>query len=187
MKQIILVILSFLLVTTLLLTKAAYAQESTPGPIEYSEKVLDEEAEAATLYKRTVDWSENHFTYTPKATLQADAAKGEVRMTGTVKIKTISTSGQIQERPVVFEFSFHTVPTGGYEYNVGFFRVILDTKKPDETIPVEEYITQLATDKNNARTHNDRRVMAQSNSLASEIAMSFRSYMNSRPAPGAVE
>ncbi|HEX8428366.1 hypothetical protein [Hymenobacter sp.] len=180
--------LSFLLIGLLLFTKAAYAQDSAPdGPIQYSEKVLDDEAEASVLYKRTVDWSENHFAYTPKATLKADAGKGEVKMTGTVKVKTTSTSGQIQEHPVVFEFNFHALPTGGYDYSVSFFRVILDTRKPDETVAVEEYVTQLAMDKNNARTHNDRRITAQVNSLASEIAMSFRSYMNSRPAPGAVE
>ena len=34
---------------------------------------------------------------------------------------------------------------------------------------------------------NDRRITAQANSMASEIAMSFRSYMNSRPAPGGIE
>lgn len=181
-------LLHFLLVGLLLFTKAAHAQESASGgPIQYSEKVLDDEAEAMVLYKRTVDWSENHFSYTPKATLKADAAKGEVRMNGTVKIKTASTSGQTQEHPVVFEFNFHALPTGGYDYSVGFMRVILDTRKPDEMVSVEEYVTQLAMDKNNERTHNDRRVTAQANSLVSEIAMSFRSYMNSRPAPGAVE
>lgn len=181
-------LLSFLLVGVLLFSKAAYAQESSSGgPIQYTEKVLDDEAETTVLYKRTVDWSENHFGYTPKATLKADAGKGEVRMTGTVKIKTTSTSGQTQEHPVIFEFNFHALPTGGYEYSVGFFRVVLDTRKPDEMVSVEEYVTQLAMDKNNERTHNDRRVTAQSNSLASEIAMSFRSYMNSRPASGAVE
>lgn len=181
------ILLSFLLASLLFFTKTTCAQEAPSGPIEYREKVLDDEAEAATLYKRAVDWGENHFAYTPKATLRADAEKGEVRMTGTVKVKTTSTSGQTQEHPVLFEFNFRAVPTGGYEYSVGVFRVILDTKKPDEMVPVEEYVTRLALDKSNARTHNDRRVMAQSNSLASEIAMSFRSYMNSRPAPGAVE
>lgn len=183
-----LTILSILFITLLLFTKAVRAQDSASvGPIQYSEKVLDDDAEPAVLYKRAVDWSENHFAYTPKATLRADATKGELRMTGTVKIKTATNTGQMQEHPVLFEFNFHTLPDGGYDYSVGFFRVILDTRKPDEMLPVEEYVTQLAMDKNNTRTHNERRVTAQANSLASEIAMSFRSYMNSRPAPGAIE
>ncbi|UOG74596.1 hypothetical protein MTX78_21070 [Hymenobacter tibetensis] len=181
-------LLTFLLIGVLLFSKAAYAQDSASGgPIQYNEKVLDDEAEASVLYKRAIEWSESHFAYTPKATLKADAIKGELRMTGTVKIKTATTSGQVQEHPVLFEFNFHALPDGGYDYSVGFFRVILDTRKPDETVPVEEYITQLGMDRNNSRTHNDRRVTAQSSSLVSEIAMSFRSYMNSRPAPGAIE
>ncbi|MBO0356885.1 DUF4468 domain-containing protein [Hymenobacter sp. BT186] len=167
-------------------TPAAYAQDFVAAPIEYSERVPDENAEASVLYQRTLDWTENRFTYKPKEVIRTDATKGEIRVSGTVKVKTASNSGQMQERPVVFEFVFRTLPTG-YEYSVGYFRVIPDAKNPTTTVPFEEFVSQLAKERNNERTHNDRRVTAQATSLASEIAMSFRSYMNSRPAAGAIE
>jgi hypothetical protein len=175
-----------LIVGLLALAPAVYGQSVLPSTIEYSERVPDEEGEASVLYRRTLDWSENHFSYTPKAMIKTDAAKGEIRVSGMVKVKTASPSGQLQERPVRFEFSFRTLPSG-YEYNVGYFRVVPDAKKPDETVPFEEFVSQLAQERTNDRTHNDRRVSAQATSLASEIAMAYRSYMNSRPAAGAIE
>lgn len=175
-----------LLVGTLTFTSAAYAQDFVAAPIEYSERVPDENAEASTLYQRTLDWTENRFTYKPKQVIRTDAAKGEIRVSGTVKVKTASPSGQLQERPVLFEFVFRTLPTG-YEYSVGYFRVIPNSKEPDTTLPFEEFVAQLAKERTNDRTHNDRRVTAQATSLASEIAMSYRSYMNSRPAAGGIE
>ena len=170
----------------LALTSTAYAQDFVATPIEYSERVPDENVEASVLYQRTLDWTENRFTYKPKEVIRTDAAKGEIRVSGTVKVKTASNSGQMQERPVLFEFVFRTLPMG-YEYSVGYFRVIPDSKNPSTTVPFEEFVAQLAQERHNERTHNDRRVTAQATSLASEIAMSFRSYMNSRPAAGAIE
>lgn len=167
-------------------TSAAYAQDLAVAPIEYSERVPDENAEASVLYQRTLDWTENRFTYKPKQIVRTDAVKGEIRVSGTVKVKTASASGQMQERPVLFEFVFRALPTG-YEYSVGYFRVIPDIKTPSATVPFEEFVSQLAQERHNDRTHNDRRVTAQATSLASEIAMSFRSYMNSRPATGGIE
>lgn len=167
-------------------TSTAYAQDFLATPIEYAERVPDENAEASVLYQRTLDWTENRFAYKPKQVVRTDAAKGEIRVSGTVKVKTATTSGQTKERPVIFEFVFRTLPTG-YEYSVGYFRVALDSKDPSTTVPFEEFVTQLAQERQNDRTHNDRRVTAQATSLASEIAMSFRSYMNSRPAAGGIE
>jgi len=179
------ILLGFLVTGFLTVTSAAQAQETLPAPIQYSERVSDDDPEADELYRRTLDWTDKHFAYSPKTVIRTDASKGEIRVNGTLKVKTASNSGQLQERPVQFEFSFRTLPTG-YEYNVGYFRVSPDSKKPEETIPFEEFVSQLAMERNNDRTHNDRRVTAQANSLASEIALSFRSYMNSRPAAGAV-
>jgi len=162
------------------------AQAQTTGPVGYSERVPEEGVSKSVLYRRAYDWVENHFIYAPKTVIQTDTIKGEVRIEGTGKVKTASPSGKLQELPVRFEFVFHTLPTG-YDYSVGSFRLISDPSKPDETIGFDEFVAQLATERSNARTHNDRRVTAQATSLASEVALSFRSYMNSRPAEGAVE
>lgn len=175
-----------LLVAGLLsLASAAYAQDFVATPIEYSERVPDEATEADVLYRRTLEWTESRFPYKPKQVIRTDPEKGEIRVSGTMKVKTTSTSGQLQEWPVLFEFYFRTLPTG-YEYNVGYFRVTSNPKKPEETVPFEEFVTQLAMERTNVRTHNDRRVTAQATSLASEVAMSFRSYLNSLPAAGAI-
>ena len=101
------------------------------------------------------------------------------------KVKTAAPPGQL-ERHVRFEFAFRTSPTG-YDYSVGSFKFIADPGKPDEVTDFDVFVAQLAIERSNARTHNDRRVTAQATSLASEMALSFRSYMNSRPAEGAVE
>ncbi|UOQ72806.1 hypothetical protein [Hymenobacter cellulosilyticus] len=47
---------------------------------------------------------------------------------------------------------------------------------------LSDYITRLAAEKSNGKTFNDRRVTAQANNIASEAAMSFRSFMNTMPA-----
>ncbi|WBO83733.1 DUF4468 domain-containing protein [Hymenobacter yonginensis] len=173
----------FLLGGLLAASQAVHAQD---GQIGYSERVPDDSSDKAALYKRATEWVENHFTYAPKSITRADAAKGEVRVEGTASVKTATPSGQMKERPVRFEFIFHALPTG-YDYSVGGFQLVPDASKPAETVNFDEFVAQLATERTNDRTHNDRRVTAQATSLASEIAMAFRSFMNSRPAEGGVE
>jgi hypothetical protein len=160
--------------------------QAQDGIVGYSERVPDDVSDKAVLYRRATEWVENHFAYVPKTIMRADAAKGEVRVEGTANVKTATASGQLKERPVRFEFVFHTLATG-YDYSVGGFLLVPDASKPNETVHFDEFVAQLAVERSNARTHNDRRVTAQATSLASEIAMSFRSFMNSRPAEGAVE
>ncbi|WBA40778.1 DUF4468 domain-containing protein [Hymenobacter canadensis] len=176
-------VLMFLLGGLLAMSQAAQAQD---GQVGYSERVPDDSSDKVVLYKRATDWVENHFTYVPKAITRTDTAKGEMRVEGTAMVKTTTPSGQLKERPVRFEFVFHALPTG-YDYSVGGFQVVPDASKPNDTVNFDEFVAQLATERTNDRTHNDRRVTAQATSLASEIAMSFRSFMNSRPAEGAVE
>lgn len=154
--------------------------------VEYREQVAETDADPKAVYHRALDWTEHHFKYAPKTAFRADPAKGEVRVTGASKVKTVTPSGQAQERAVQFDFTFRAVPTG-YEYLVGNFHYAPDPAKPDETFTFDEYVAQLVAERTNARTRNDRRITAQTSSLASEVALSFRSYMNSRPAAGAVE
>ena len=180
MKKLVLI---FLLGGLLGVSQTAQAQD---GQVGYSERVPDDTADKEALYKRATEWVENNFAYAPKSITRADAGKGEVRVEGTAKVKTTTPSGQLKERPVRFEFIFHALPTG-YDYSVGGFQLVPDASKPAETVNFDEFVAQLATERGNDRTHNDRRVTAQATSLASEIAMSFRSFMNSRPAEGAVE
>ena len=130
------ILLGFLLSGLLTFAPAVYAQEFIPATVEFREKVQDEELAAGLLHHRALDWTDTHFTYLPKTTIRTDAAKGEIRVSGTMKVKTASPSGQMQEHPVLFEFFFHTLPVG-YEYSVGYFRVVPDAKKPDETVPFE--------------------------------------------------
>ena len=179
------VVLSFVIGGILSLGLPAQAQD-TAMPVSYTERVADEEPDQTVLFRRASDWVENHFSYSSKKVISTNAVKGELRAEGTVKVKTATTSGQLQELPVRFEFVFHTLASG-YDYSVGQLRIASDPKKPEETVPFEEFVAQLAADRTNARTHNDRRITAQASSLTSEIAMSFRSYMNSRPAAGAIE
>ena len=176
-------VLALLVIGCLSAGHGAQAQDGTVG---YSERVPDDAADKSVLYRRATDWVENHFAYVPKTIVRADAAKGEMRVEGTANVKTATVSGQLKERQVRFEFVFHTLATG-YDYSVGGFQLVLDPSKPNETMHFDEFVAQLAAERSNDRTHNDRRVTAQASSLASEIAMSFRSFMNSRPAEGAVE
>lgn len=179
------IIRGLLVAGLLALTPAVHAQDFVVAPVEYSERVSEESTEATVLYQHTLEWTETRFVYKPKEVIRTDSDKGEIRVSGTMKVKMASTSGQLQEQPVLFEFIFRTLPAG-YEYSVGYFRVVPNAKHPEETVPFEEFVTKLSMDRTNARTHNDRRVTAQATSLASEVALSFRSYMNSRPAAGGI-
>ncbi|SHL60609.1 DUF4468 domain-containing protein [Hymenobacter psychrotolerans] len=179
------VVLGFLIGAGLSVAIPAQAQD-TGTPVSYTERVPEEDSEQEVLFRRAADWVENHFTYAPKKVISSDAAKGELRAEGTVQVKLTSTSGKQQEQPVRFEFIFHTLASG-YDYSVGQLRVVPDGKKPEESVPFDAYVAQLAADRTNTRTRNDRRITAQATSLVSEISISFRSYMNSRPAAGAIE
>lgn len=159
---------------------AAQAQDGTT--VSYSENVPAEEVGKDVLYQRALDWTQNHFAYGPKTGAKADAATGLVRVTGTGKVKPVATNGKEQEQIIRFEFVFRATDKG-YEYSVGSFRLVpTDPKKPEEAIMLSDYIAQLAASKGNSKTFNDRRVTAQANALASEAAMSFRSFMNTMPA-----
>ncbi|RYU78084.1 DUF4468 domain-containing protein [Hymenobacter persicinus] len=163
----------------LMVAPAAYAQES--ARIEYSEQVPSEDQGRDALYRRALDWTENHFAYGPKTDLKADASAGTVRVVGTGKVKPVTPAGKEVEQVVRFTFTFRATDSG-YDYSVGAFQWVPDPKKPAELVPLADYLTQLGAEKASARTFNERRVAAQANALASEAAMSFRSYMNSIPA-----
>jgi len=161
-----------------------YAQTAAnPAPIEYSEQVPAEGADQHLLYQWAVEWSENHFKYTPKLDVQADQKAGTLRLWGSGKVKTATVAEKTSDVPVQFEFLFHLTGSG-YEYSVGNFRVILNARQPGTTLPLDDYAAKLVTERNNERTKNDRRVRAQANSLANEVALSFRSFMNNKEAQG---
>ncbi|SHJ66636.1 protein of unknown function [Hymenobacter daecheongensis DSM 21074] len=173
------VLLGFVFAALLLTAPTAQAQDA--ARIEYSEQVPADELGRDALYRRALDWAENHFGYGPKTDLKFVPDAGVVRVTGTGKVKPVSPSGKEQPQVVRFDFAFKATDTG-YSYSIDSFRLVPDPNKPTEQIPLADYLTQLSTEKAAARTFNERRVTAQANSLASEIAMSFRSYMNSIPA-----
>ncbi|WP_045688889.1 MULTISPECIES: DUF4468 domain-containing protein [Hymenobacter] len=179
------VLLSVLLGGMLALAPAAQAQSEPVAPIEYSERVPSEGSGRTLLYRRAYDWMENHFAYGPKSVIKADPAAGSLRVTGTSKIKPVDTKGKEQEVAVRFDFTFRATDNG-YEYSVNTFQAIPDSKQPSQALALDEYITRFKNDKADERTHNARRLTAQASSVASEIAMSFRSYMNSQPAEGTV-
>jgi len=179
------VLLSLLVLGMMTLAPEVRAQTDAPAPVGYSERVPAENLDNTTLYRRALDWAQNRFSYGPKSGMKVDESAGTVRVTGTGKVKQVDTKGKEQEVPVLFDFSFRATGTG-YEYSIGSFRVVPDTKQPSQTVPFDQYRTQLQEEKNNDKTRNDRRITAQATSLASEAAMSFRSYMNSTPAEGQV-
>ncbi|WP_197070440.1 DUF4468 domain-containing protein [Hymenobacter sp. DG25B] len=156
------------------------AQTTDSAPIEYSEQVPAPEPGKNALFLRGANWVENRFAFGPTTGFRKDAATGEVRVTGTSKVTPVTASGKDQDYTVRFEFVFRCTEQG-YNYSVGSFRCVTDPENPTATVPLDEYISQLAQERSNSRTHNDRRVRAQATALASEIAMSFRSYMNSMP------
>ncbi|AYA37611.1 hypothetical protein D3Y59_11465 [Hymenobacter oligotrophus] len=157
------------------------ALAQSDAPVEYSERVPAGSYGRSTLHARTQEWVERRFAYGPKTDFSTNPAAGTVRVLGTVKLKPVDNKGQEVERTARFEFTCQATDEG-YTYSVGAFRVITDPQKLDTTVPLDDYLAQLRAEKNNDRTKNDRRVRAQANSLASEIAMSFRSYMNQIPA-----
>jgi hypothetical protein len=161
-----------------LLAFPAAAQDN--APIEYTERVLADSYGKATLQARAADWADHHFSYGPKTDFQSDAAAGTVRVQGTVKLKPVDNKGQDQERAARFDFTFKATDEG-YTYAVNNFRVAPDQAQPEQLIKLDAYLALLRSEKNIEKTKNDRRVRAQANSLASDIAMSFRSYMNQIP------
>jgi hypothetical protein len=163
----------------------AQAQSDAPAPVEYSERVPSEGAGSTALYRRALEWTENHFAYGPKSGQKADATANTLRLTGTSKVKPVDKKGREQVITILFDFTFRATDNG-YEYSVGSFRAVTDPEQPGQTMPLDAYIMQLRAEKSNDQTHNDRRVTAQANSVASEAAMSFRSFMNSQPADGNV-
>ncbi|OUJ75853.1 DUF4468 domain-containing protein [Hymenobacter crusticola] len=173
------VVLGFLFGGLLALTAPAHGQSEPVASIESIEQVSNDNT-TATLYLRALDWAENHFTKLPKTAFKPDASAHEVRVTGTSKVTPVTVSGKEQPMVVYFDFIFKTT-SQGYDYRVTNFKIVTTTGKTVETKSLEEYITQLTADHNDPKTHNARRVTAQANSLASEVALSFRSYMNNTP------
>jgi hypothetical protein len=178
-------LLGLLLCGMMLFSLSTQAQSDAPAPVEYSERVPADGAGRTALYRRALDWTENHFAYGPKSNQKADATAGTLHLTGIGKVKPVDNKGREQDITVLFDFTFRA-NDNGYEYSVGSFKVIPDPKQPTQTKSLDEYLTELHADKNNERTHNERRVTAQATSLASEAAMAFRSFMNSQPAEGNV-
>ena len=158
----------------------ARAQTDVATPVGYTEQVTLEGAGRGQLYSRALDWAQNKFTYQPKAALSAQPATATIRLTGTGIVKTVDAKGKDQPLTVLFTFSFQATDNG-YTYHVNSFQVIPDPQIPSQAVGIDEYRNELRADRSNEKTHNDRRVTAQANSLASEAAMSFRSYMNSQP------
>jgi len=179
------VLLGLLLGGMLALAPTAMAQTNTPAPVEYSERVPAEGSGKLALYNRALDWAQNKFSYAPKSGLKAVESAGSIRITGTGTLKQLDAKGKDQPVTVRFDFVFQA-NDNGYNYTVGSFQVAPDPKQPDQLVAFDEYRLQLQAERNNEKSHNDRRVTAQANSMASEAAMSFRSYMNSQPAEGNV-
>lgn len=171
---------SLLLSGLLTLPSAAWAQTAEFEPVDYTEQVTVEGAGQASLYARALDWAQHKFNYAPTAALVAEPTTGVVRITGTGTLKPVDTRGQDQVLAVLFTFRFQATDNG-YSYHVNSFQVIPDPKTPGQQVPFEQFRAELRTNRLNTKTHNDRRLTAQANSLASEVAMSFRSYMNSQP------
>ncbi|UYZ62659.1 DUF4468 domain-containing protein [Hymenobacter weizhouensis] len=172
-----------LFISMAILAPRVQAQSDYAAPISYSEQVQVEGAVRTALYNRALSWTATKFTYTPKLNARSDEAAGTVRLTGTSRVKTVDNKGKDHEVPVEFTFQFRVTDTG-YEYSVGSFQVHPNAAQPEQLMAFDEYITLLQAERTNARTHNDRRVIAQASSLASEAALSFRSHMNSQPAEG---
>ena len=172
------VLLSILLAGSFALPQAVHAQ--APAPVNYTEQVVVEGAGRSSLYARALDWAQHKFTYAPTSALVADPTSSAIRVTGTGTLKPVDDRGKDQSLTVLFTFRFQATDNG-YTYYVSSFEVVPDPKSPTQKVPLEEYQAELRTGRNNAKTHNDRRLGAQANSLASEAAMSFRSFMNSQP------
>lgn len=161
-----------------LLAFPAAAQDD--APIEYTERVPADSYGRATLQARAADWADHHFSYGPKTNFRSNPADGSVSVQGTVKLKPVDNKGQNLERAARFDFTFKATDEG-YTYAVNNFRVAADPAQPEQLINLDAYLALLRSEKNSEKTKNDRRVRAQANSLASDIALSFRSYMNQIP------
>ncbi|MCC2547334.1 DUF4468 domain-containing protein [Hymenobacter sp. BT175] len=171
----------FYILTAALLSSSSTVWAQSSAPIEYSERVPVDNTNKGSLYRRGLDWAQNHFAYTPTSEFKTDPSTGSIRVIGTSKVKPVNAAGKDQISIVRFEFIFNCT-SQGYTYSVGSFRYVPDPKKnPNQTISLDEYLSELAADKNIDKSHNDRRVAAQANALASEIAMNFRSFMNTIP------
>jgi Domain of unknown function (DUF4468) with TBP-like fold len=180
------VLLGLLFLGTMSITPVAVcAQATTLAPVEYTERVPVEGAGRNMLYLRALSWTQNKFSYKPTSGLKANEAAGTIRVTGTGTVKRVDTKGKDQPIPVLFDFTFQATDNG-YTYTVGSFQVAPDAGQPAQLMAFDEYRMQLQAERGNDKTHNDRRVSAQATSIASEVAMSFRSYMNSQPAEGHV-
>jgi len=166
----------------LTLAVSASAQSTTTSiePIESVELVSSDNT-ATALYMRALDWAENHFPKLPKTNYKADPSARTITVTGTSKVTPVTANGKEQPMVVYFDFVFRTT-SQGYDYRVRNFQIVTTSGKTVETKPLEEYITLIAADHNDPKTHNARRLTAQANSLASEVAIGFRSYMNNAPA-----
>ncbi|WP_426493414.1 DUF4468 domain-containing protein [Hymenobacter sp. 102] len=183
MKKVLLSLL--LLGTTAIAPVAVHAQTATPTPVEYTERVPVEGAGRNMLYARAISWTQNKFSYKPTSGFKANEAAGTIRITGTGTVKRVDNKGKDQPVSILFDFTFQA-NDNGYTYTVGSFRAIPDASESAQVVAFDEYRMQLQAERGNDKTHNDRRVTAQANSIASEAAMSFRSYMNSQPAEGQV-
>lgn len=166
-------------------TTAVQAQTAALAPVEYSERVPAEGSGRSMLYNRALSWAQNKFSYKPTSALKATEAAGTVRITGTGTVKKVDSKGKDQPVTVLFDFVFQATDNS-YTYTVGSFQVMPDAGQPAQLVSFDEYRTQLQAERGNDKTRNDRRITAQANSIASEAAMSFRSYMNSQPAEGHV-
>lgn len=175
------VLVALLLAGSAALSGPAQAQATEPEPIDYTEQVATEGAGRATLYGRALDWTQQKFGYKPTSALVAEPATGTIRLTGTGTLKPVNTRGEDQSLKILFTFRFQATDNG-YTYHISSFQVVPDSRIPSKMVPFEEYRAELKADRNNEKTHNDRRLTAQANSLASEAALSFRSFMNSTPA-----
>ncbi|SDY44062.1 DUF4468 domain-containing protein [Hymenobacter psychrophilus] len=173
------VLLPFLLASFLTLPIATHAQ--APERVDYTEQVVVEGAGHDALYARALDWTQHKFNYTPTTGLVSDPSKSTIRVMGSGTLKPVDDRGKDQNMTVLFTFRFQA-NDNGYTYHVSSFEVVPDPKLPTQMVPLDQYQTELQASRNNAKTHNDRRLGAQANSLASEVAMSFRSFMNSQPA-----
>ena len=173
------ILLPLLLAGALAMPLATRGQ--APERVDYAEKVVQEGAGRSALYTRALDWARNKFTYAPTSGLVAEPASGAIRVTGTGTLKPVDDRGKDQSLTVLFTFRFQATDNG-YTYHVSSFEVLPDPANPTQRVPLEQYQTELRAARSTAKTHNDRRLGAQATSLASEAAMSFRSFMNSQPA-----
>ncbi|GGE99813.1 DUF4468 domain-containing protein [Hymenobacter cavernae] len=162
-----------------LLTVASTAHAQSTAPIESTEQVSSDNT-TAELYLRATDWVQNHFPKQPTTDFKANASAHEVRVTGTSKVSPVNSAGKDLPTVLYFDFVFRTT-SQGYTYFVNNFRVVTTTGKVVGTKPLDEFIAEFAADRSDAKTHNSRRVTAQASSISSEVALSFRSYMNNAP------